>query len=65
MDLRAKNANLHAASVVGDTVGGLFKDTSSVTMTNAAAKYAIGGVLFAVALRPHDRQARRTLPRAR
>ncbi|NUN97538.1 MAG: sodium-translocating pyrophosphatase, partial [Candidatus Omnitrophica bacterium] len=32
VDLRAKNTELHAASVVGDTVGDPFKDTSSVAM---------------------------------
>ncbi len=32
VDLRAKGTDLHAASVVGDTVGDPFKDTSSVAM---------------------------------
>ncbi|MEI8079238.1 MAG: sodium-translocating pyrophosphatase, partial [bacterium] len=32
VDLRAKNTPLHEASVVGDTVGDPFKDTSSVAM---------------------------------
>ncbi len=71
VDLRAKGTDLHAATVVGDTVGDPFKDTSSVAMnpvikfttlfgllateiavamTNSAAKYAIGGVIFFVAL---------------
>ena len=71
VDLRAKGTDLHAATVVGDTVGDPFKDTSSVAMnpiikfttlfgllateiavamTNATAKYAIGGVIFVIAL---------------
>ncbi len=71
VDLRMKNTPLHEASVVGDTVGDPFKDTSSVAMnpiikfttlfgllateiavamTNLTVKYAIGGVIFAVAL---------------
>ena len=32
VDLRAKGTDLHAATVVGDTVGDPFKDTSSVAM---------------------------------
>lgn len=71
VDMRAKNTPLHAATVVGDTVGDPFKDTSSVslnpvikfttlfgllaveiavTMTNQAAKTAIGGIFFMIAL---------------
>jgi K(+)-stimulated pyrophosphate-energized sodium pump len=70
VELRQKNTDLHAATVVGDTVGDPFKDTSSVamnpvikfttlfgllaveiavTMTNVAAKQAIGAVFFVVA----------------
>jgi K(+)-stimulated pyrophosphate-energized sodium pump len=71
VDLRAKGTDLHAATVVGDTVGDPFKDTSSVAMnpiikfttlfgllateiavamTNTKAKYAVGGVIFLIAL---------------
>ena len=71
VDLRAKGTDLHAATVVGDTVGDPFKDTSSVAMnpiikfttlfgllateiavamTNSTMKYAIGAVIFAIAL---------------
>jgi K(+)-stimulated pyrophosphate-energized sodium pump len=48
-ELRAKNTELHAASVVGDTVGDPFKDTSSVAM-NPVIKFATLFGLLAVEL---------------
>ena len=39
VELKAKNTPLHAASVVGDTVGDPFKDTSSVSL-NPVIKFA-------------------------
>jgi len=71
VDLKMKGTDLHAATVIGDTVGDPFKDTSSVAMNpiikfttlfgllaveiavamkQATTKYAIGGVLFLIAL---------------
>ncbi|MBN8525660.1 MAG: sodium-translocating pyrophosphatase, partial [Planctomycetes bacterium] len=48
-ELRAKGTDLHAASVVGDTVGDPFKDTSSVAM-NPVIKFATLFGLLAVSL---------------
>jgi K(+)-stimulated pyrophosphate-energized sodium pump len=48
-ELRAKNTDLHAASIVGDTVGDPFKDTSSVAM-NPVIKFATLFGLLAVSL---------------
>jgi K(+)-stimulated pyrophosphate-energized sodium pump len=48
-ELRAKNTELHAASVVGDTVGDPFKDTSSVAM-NPIIKFTTLFGLLAVEL---------------
>ena len=48
-ELRAKNTPLHAASVVGDTVGDPFKDTSSVAM-NPVIKFTTLFGLLAVEL---------------
>jgi K(+)-stimulated pyrophosphate-energized sodium pump len=49
VDLRAKGTELHAASVVGDTVGDPFKDTSSVAM-NPIIKFTTLFGLLAVEL---------------
>jgi K(+)-stimulated pyrophosphate-energized sodium pump len=49
VELRAKNTPLHAATVVGDTVGDPFKDTSSVAM-NPIIKFTTLFGLLAVEL---------------
>jgi K(+)-stimulated pyrophosphate-energized sodium pump len=49
VELRAKGTPLHAASVVGDTVGDPFKDTSSVAM-NPIIKFTTLFGLLAVEL---------------
>src|SRR2546427_10995013 len=48
-ELKAKGTDLHAATVVGDTVGDPFKDTSSVAM-NPIIKFATLFGLLAVEL---------------
>jgi K(+)-stimulated pyrophosphate-energized sodium pump len=48
-ELRAKNTDLHAATVVGDTVGDPFKDTSSVAM-NPIIKFTTLFGLLAVSM---------------
>jgi K(+)-stimulated pyrophosphate-energized sodium pump len=45
VDLRAKGTELHAASVVGDTVGDPFKDTSSVAMNPVIKFTTLFGLL--------------------
>src|SRR6201999_2951438 len=49
VELKAKGTPLHAASVVGDTVGDPFKDTSSVAM-NPIIKFTTLFGLLAVEL---------------
>jgi K(+)-stimulated pyrophosphate-energized sodium pump len=49
VELKAKGTDLHAASVVGDTVGDPFKDTSSVAM-NPVIKFTTLFGLLAVEL---------------
>src|SRR5262249_52963232 len=48
-ELRAKGTDLHAATVVGDTVGDPFKDTSSVAL-NPIIKFTTLFGLLAVSL---------------
>jgi K(+)-stimulated pyrophosphate-energized sodium pump len=45
VDLRQKGTDLHAATVVGDTVGDPFKDTSSVAMNPVIKFTTLFGVL--------------------
>jgi len=54
VDLRAKNTPLHEATVVGDTVGDPFKDTSSVAMNPVIKFTTLFGLLaveIAIALK--------------
>ncbi|HON07706.1 MAG TPA: sodium/proton-translocating pyrophosphatase, partial [Verrucomicrobiota bacterium] len=58
VDLRQKGTDLHAASVVGDTVGDPFKDTSSVAMNPIIKFTTLFGLLaveIAVAMQKADR----------
>jgi K(+)-stimulated pyrophosphate-energized sodium pump len=45
VDMRAKNTDLHAATVVGDTVGDPFKDTSSVALNPVIKFTTLFGLL--------------------
>ena len=45
VDLRQKGTDLHAATVVGDTVGDPFKDTSSVAMNPVIKFTTLFGLL--------------------
>ncbi|HBF34250.1 TPA: sodium-translocating pyrophosphatase [Candidatus Sumerlaeota bacterium] len=45
VDLRAKNTPLHAAAVIGDTVGDPFKDTSSVALNPVIKFTTLFGLL--------------------
>ena len=59
VDLRQKGTELHAATVVGDTVGDPFKDTSSVAMNPVIKFTTLFGLLatqIAVTM-PADKQA--------
>jgi len=59
VDLRAKGTELHAACVVGDTVGDPFKDTSSVAMNPIIKFTTLFGLLateIAVSMQKHDQE---------
>lgn len=62
VDLKEKGTQLHAATVVGDTVGDPFKDTTSVALNPIIKFSTLFGLLaveIAVAIRPplHDHSA--------
>jgi len=57
VDLKEKNTPLHEASVIGDTVGDPFKDTSSVSMNPVIKFTTLFGLLateIAVTMKSHD-----------
>ena len=55
VDLREKGTNLHAATVVGDTVGDPFKDTSSVALNPIIKFTTLFGLLAVeIAVEAHD-----------
>jgi K(+)-stimulated pyrophosphate-energized sodium pump len=55
-ELRAKGTDLHAATVVGDTVGDPFKDTSSVALNPIIKFTTLFGVLAVeLAIKLHER----------
>lgn len=54
VDLQEKNSDLHAASVIGDTVGDPYKDTSSVAM-NPIIKFSTLFGMLAVEIAIHIR----------
>src|SRR3954452_18943284 len=55
-ELRAKGTDLHAATVVGDTVGDPFKDTSSVALNPVIKFTTLFGVLaVGMALQLHEK----------
>jgi K(+)-stimulated pyrophosphate-energized sodium pump len=56
VDLREKGTPLHAATVIGDTVGDPFKDTSSVAL-NPIIKFSTLFGLLAVEIAVHIKQA--------
>jgi K(+)-stimulated pyrophosphate-energized sodium pump len=67
VDLRAKGTELHAASVVGDTVGDPFKDTSSVAMNPIIKFTTLFGLLateIAVKMTQNHQEALKTNPGA-
>jgi K(+)-stimulated pyrophosphate-energized sodium pump len=67
VDLRQKGTPLHAATVVGDTVGDPFKDTSSVAMNPIIKFTTLFGLLateIAVTMKKADLQNNSTSPRS-
>ena len=66
VELKEKGTELHAATVVGDTVGDPFKDTSSVAMNPVIKFTTLFGLLaveLAVGMQPHHQPgALRRLP---
>lgn len=57
VNLKMKNTDLHAASIVGDTVGDPFKDTSSVAMNPIIKFTTLFGLLaMEIALEPNFRK---------
>src|SRR5205085_1343914 len=56
VDLKEKGTALHAATVIGDTVGDPFKDTSSVAL-NPIIKFSTLFGLLAVEIAVHIKQA--------
>jgi K(+)-stimulated pyrophosphate-energized sodium pump len=59
VDLKEKGTNLHAATVIGDTVGDPFKDTTSVAL-NPIIKFSTLFGLLAVEIAVHMQEAART-----
>jgi K(+)-stimulated pyrophosphate-energized sodium pump len=60
VELKAKGTDLHAATVVGDTVGDPFKDTSSVALNPVIKFTTLFGVLavgLALELTAHGQEA--------
>ena len=67
VDLRQKGTDLHAATVVGDTVGDPFKDTSSVAMNPVIKFTTLFGLLaveIAVSMTLAHKEALKTNPDA-
>ena len=56
MDLKEKNTALHAATVIGDTVGDPFKDTTSVAL-NPIIKFSTLFGLLAVEIAVNVKKA--------
>ncbi len=63
VDLKAKNTDLHAATVIGDTVGDPFKDTSSVSLNPIIKFSTLFGLLateIAIEMAVHARETNGT-----